>query len=300
MRCSLACVFAVGASASALGPTVEIATGVHMPTMNLGTCCGSEPQVGLPGWFAAGGVGVDTAWDYLDQPVIAASLKTLGVKREDVFITSKVPAGIGFMNNLTTTCAVDPEAALQYVREDLLQLGVDHVDLVILHGPCELMNVSDPAASNNALWTGLQQALAQGLTRAIGVSNYNAEQLTALNGPAPAVNQCFMSINGTGFFPPFLARDEPTIAYCQAKGIVYESYEAVSGCPTHDARVQAIAKGYGKTTVQVCLRWVLERGCAIAAGTGSDATTAAQYAKENLALYDFSLTAEEVAYLNSI
>ena len=92
--------------------------------------------------------------------------------------------------------------------------------------------------------------------------------------------------------------DDDTIGYCQANGIVYESYQAMKGCPFTNPALTAIATKHGKSAAQVCLRWVLDRGCISATGTGLDATKAAAYAKENLGIYDFALTPDEVKALN--
>jgi len=277
--------FVVGALSQALGPTVEIAKGVVMPTLNLGTCCGSDPSVGLTPWFQAGGRGIDTAWDYKDQPVIGNILKqSTSPPRSEVFILTKIPAGFGNSSD----CNADPSIAMRYVQDDISQLGVKQVDLVLLHAPCP----NNPAG-NNALWKGLEQALAAGLTRAIGVSNYNAAQLAALKVTTtkPALNQCRMGVD---------FHDDATIDYCQKNGIYYESYDALKGCPSTDSRVKAIAAAHSKTPFQICLRWVLERGCVVAAGTGNDPKTVGQYAKENLDIYDWKLTADEIATLNKI
>jgi diketogulonate reductase-like aldo/keto reductase len=275
----------VAVAGQALGPTVEIAKGVIMPTLNLGTCCGSDPSVGLTPWFQAGGRGVDTAWDYKDQPVIGAILKQpSSPPRAEIFILTKIPAGFGNSSD----CNADPSIAMRYVQDDIAQLGVKQVDLVLLHAPCP----NNPAG-NNALWKGLEQALAAGLTRSIGVSNYNAAQLAALKTTTtkPALNQCRLGVD---------YHDDATISYCQKNGIYYESYDALKGCPSNDNRVKTIAAAHSKTTYQICLRWVLERGCVVTAGTGNDPTTVGQFAKENLDIYDWSLTADEIAILNKI
>ena len=81
--------------------------------------------------------------------------------------------------------------------------------------------------------------------------------------------------------------------------IVYESYGAMKGCPFTDKKIAAIAASHKKSVAQVCLRWVLDRGAIIASGTGSEATAAAGYAKENLDIFDFALTAEDMKYLNN-
>ena len=93
-----------------------------------------------------------------------------------------------------------------------------------------------------ALWKGLQMAKAQGLVRSIGVSNYFPGELAALEGEKPAINQCEMSVQGY---------DNATIAYCQANGIVYQSYGAMRGCPFSDPEVAAIAKTHSVSTAQV-------------------------------------------------
>merc|ERR1711988_2025893 len=119
-----------------------------MPRVNLGTCCGSKPSVGLGPWLKLGGTGIDTAFDYGDQSDIATVLQQAGVKREDVFITTKVPAGIGASANVSQ-CEADPKVALWYLQQDLAQLKVDYVDLVLLHGPCQLApEIKDPDAAN--------------------------------------------------------------------------------------------------------------------------------------------------------
>lgn len=249
-------------------------------------------QIGLPSWISAGGVGVDTAFDYGDQATIK---KVIANHRDSFFITTKVPAGFGQQPG---DCDADPSVSIGYLKKDLEQLGVDQVDLVLLHAPCQLFRkgkVANATASNNALWQGLKTALDQNLTRAIGVSNYNSDVLGVLVGPVPSVNQCEMSINGS--FGQ-AGHDDKTIAYCQQKGIVYESYGAMKGCPFSDKKTMDIAASYKKSVAQVCLRWVLDRGAIIASGTGSDPATAPEYAKENLDIFDFSLKKEEIAYLN--
>ncbi len=227
-------------------------------------------------------VRADTAWDYHDETNIGAILKQRGVKREDVFILSKVPAGFGNVSD----CYPDPEIVLRYARENLAQLGTDYLDVLLLHAPCDIGRnpCPDPVASDQALWRGAEEALRLNLTRAIGVSNYKVKHLTQLkanSSTVPALNQCKMSIaNG---------HDDETIAYCGEAGIVYESFGALKGCPFSDAETAKIAASHNKSVAQVCIRWALQAGGTIATGTGSNATTAPDYARENLDVFDFAL-----------
>lgn len=255
-------------------PTVEIAPGVHMPTLSLGTWSlgngdPSDPSIGVPPWVAAGGNGLDCAWDYFNQAAVAKAIQQTGVPREQLFITTKVPGGGN---------------ALDVVKTDLKQLGVDYVDLVLLHMP---INVAGQYA-------GLEQALSQNLTRSIGVSNFDAAQLADLAKTAtttPAVNQCEMGI---------MKHDDATISYCQEHKITYEAWGTMKNCPFNSTVVQSIATAYNATAAQVCLRYVTDRGCVAAVGTGSTPETAKAYAAEDIGIFRFNLTATDMAQLSAL
>jgi len=267
---------------------VKLNNGVVMTTVNLGTCCGSTPSVGLAPWLKAGGTGIDTAFDYHDQTDIGKILKDLKVPRSSVFITSKVPAGFGN----ATDCNTDPAISVRYAQENLRELGVEYLDLLLLHHPCGLrQKVADPAAANAALWKGMVQALEMNLTRAIGVSNYVVKDLEALPAPVPAVNQCHMGVK---------SHDDATIKYCQQNGILYEAFKVMGECPFSDDRITKIAAAHKVSASQVCQRYVLDKGVAMAVGTGSDPAKAAKEAPENLDVFGFHLTEQEFKIVDSI
>lgn len=131
------------------------------------------------------------------------------------------------------------------------------------------------------------------LTRAIGVSNYEPADLDALDfgGVIPAVNQFQWSIEH---------HSDDQIEYCLRHGIVPESYFTMKGCPFDNAAVKTIAAAHNASVSRVCLRYILEKGGAIACGTGSDPASTSSYAKENLDIYDFSLSADEMNILDQI
>lgn len=277
-----------------ISPTVEIAPGISMPRVNLGTCCGSEAAHSFPIWYAAGGSGVDSADDYGKevpggkQAELAGAIAQTGAARDSLFLTTKIRAGLDVAHGGPLCVGLNAEYALKAVQSDIMQLNVTSVDLVLLHAPC----TSD--AVNYKLWQGLEQALAQNLTRAIGVSNFKQKQLSALLSKAttkPAVNQCQLSV---------AHRDDETMAYCASQGITYEAYEAMRGCPFSNTQVQAIAKSHGVGVSQVCLRWVLQKGAIMAVGVGSNVTEMGEFAKENLDLFGFELTPSDMALLDSL
>jgi len=284
------------AVAAPIPPTLEIAPGVNMFRISLGTCCGSLPSVGLGPWLSAGGRGIDTAYDYGKgvpggkQSDIAKVLSdTPSIKRNDIFITTKIPAGLDFTGKECREAS--PQAALDVVKENLKELNTPYVDLVLLHAPCKSLSA---AKDNAALWSGLEMALQQNLTRSIGVSNYKATELKALVSTAtvrPAINQCDMSIK---------QHDDETISYCQANNITYEAFNAMKGCDFSSTVLKGIASTHSVSVSQVCLRWVLQRGCVMAVGTGEDASSVGAYAKENLDIYGFELSETEMNTLNKI
>ena len=269
------------ASAPASSTTVEIAPGVHMPIVNLGTCCGSDPTVGVKPWIKAckgssTACGIDTAWSYKDQAAIATALS--GMDRSSYFMTTKIPPVTG---------TAKPSDALDKLKFDLAQLKEKAVDLVLVHHPG-----SD--ANNAALWQGLEQALAQGLTKSIGVSNFSPTQLTALMKTAkvkPAVNQCHMSIK---------SHDTARLTFCQQHNITYEAFDAMKGCDFSSAVIKKVAAAHSVGVAQICLKWVVQTGAVIAVGTGADATKVDQYTKEDLDIFGFKLTPAEMAVLNKI
>ena len=126
------------------------------------------------------------------------------VARSDVFVTTKInPGGRGGASSAGCTQA----NALAQVKADVAQLNVGPLDLVLQHFPCS------STAGNQAVWKGLVQAKAQGLTRSIGVSHFTQamlEGILSLGMGQPAVNQCQLSVG---------SHDDATIAFCKSKGI---------------------------------------------------------------------------------
>jgi len=290
---------------------VTLNDGHTVPRINLGTCCGSVPTVGVVPWLAAGGCGIDTAVSYKDSPAIATGLAAAGVDRSAVYLTTKILAGNG---DAPHDCAVDPEVALLAVKGALLDLNTTYLDLVLMHRPCQQAGlvcefriptqtqvcnqtapprfpaVADPVAANGALWQGLIAAQKQGLVRSIGVSNFGAAEIAALPDVVPAVNQIDHSVMGW---------DAATVGYCQKAGIVVEAYSTLKGCPFDADATTAPAAAHNKTTAQVCLRWSVQRAGMVASGTGKDPKTVASYTEENLDIFSFALTDAEMKVLDA-
>ena len=292
---------------------IKLNDGHTFPRINLGTCCGSNPAVGVQPWLDAGGVGIDTAASYKNSPAIAAAIAGAQADRSKLYLTTKILAGNG---DSDADCAADPSVALAAVQEALTLLNTTYLDLVLMHRPCQQAGlqcgigpragrsqvcnqtgpprfppVADAQASNAALWRGLVQAQRQGLVRSIGTSNFDAGELAALPEVVPAVNQIQFAVLGW---------NASTYEYCRANNIAIETFETINGCPFDDQSVvgPAAAK-YGKSAVQVCLRWGLQKAGIVATGTGRNASTAPSYSKDDLDIFDFELTAAEMTALDN-
>merc|ERR1712196_646737 len=185
-------------------PTKEIAPGVQLPLVNIGTwLAGSkteDPHEITKNWLELGFRGIDTALIYNDQDKIAAAIKESGIPREDIIITSKIP---GCFN------------AKSSIDSDLKQLNVDYIDLMLIHSP---IGLSCPNT-----WKVLEDYVAQGKLKAIGVSNFNVKQMQQVMDKATipiAVNQIEYNV---------FSHDEDIIAFCDANNITVEAYSPLSG-----------------------------------------------------------------------
>jgi len=271
--CALA--LTLGRVLAAPAPTVTIAPGVELPMVVLGTGSGQHGDVAnaTATWLSesGGGVGIDTAYDYEDEGEIAKGIA--GLPRgppSALFIETKIP------------CSTYAIAKLN-IAYNLQQLQMKSVDLMLIHFQCR------GKGSIADTWRALEDALSAGQTRAIGVSNFNASELAALLETAavtPAVNQCKLSVG---------AHDDVTIAFCKAHAIQYEAYSPLKGGEMSLPAVKKIGASHGKSGAQVVLRWIVQRGHLLA--TSSDD---AAYDREDLELFDWTLTAAEMATLSAI
>ena len=269
-----------------------------MPWVSLGTCCGSDPAVGVSPWLAASTkafgqpvAGIDTAYDYNDQAVIAKQLLALQTRREDVFITTKIPGAAHLNGDPKIMCpSKDYRAcALRAVRTDLAQLQISTADLILVHDP----GLANETGTSAAIWQGMQDALQLGLTRSVGVSNFNSTQLDELIAQptttvVPSVNQISMGVGG--------ARPEATLAACARHNVTAQAYWTLKHCPFGDPALEAVARAHGPdvTTAMVCVAWVLGRGVLVAAGTGANHSKVDANTREDLGATALVLTADEM------
>jgi diketogulonate reductase-like aldo/keto reductase len=289
--------FALLVVSSSMGvPDIAIAPNVSMPMLAFGTMTisneGCTVQGAVEQWLRLGGRHIDMSLLYKTQPDAGRGINASGVPRKELFLTTKVEGPIGYK-----------EAIDQVTNTDLAQVGVDYFDLVLIHFPCpsfkDFPNKCGSKFKQERLetWRGLEQLKRTGKVRAIGVSNYNQEQLRELidAGYRPAVNQLQWHL---GYHNDTFLQEMTDL------GVKMEAWASLAG-PTKshnipgvslgDARLKAVAKRYNASTAQVALQWSVRKGV-----TPVTATCVLEHAKGDLTAFDFNLSAEDISYLDSL
>lgn len=251
-------------------PTVD-AGGVAMPMIGFGTwrLRGRQAEDSVSYALRAGYRHIDTATMYRNEDDVGRAVAESGLDRSDVFITTKLP----------------PERAgreRQTLEASLLALGTSYVDLWLIHWPPR-------GKASSRVWEAFLGLRAEGLCRAVGVSNYSAAQIDELvdaTGEKPAVNQVPWSPSD---------HDQGFLEAMRSRGVVLEGYSPLKGTRLGDPLLAEIAAAHEATPAQVVLRWHLEHGIPVIPKSANRERIA-----ENLAMTGFSLTPEEVARLDTL
>ena len=247
-----------------------LADGNEIPLLGFGVWQvrdGRECEDAVRWALEAGYRHIDTAQAYGNEESVGRALRDSGVPREDVFITTK------FYPRRR-----DPEAEAQ---RSLKRLGVDFVDLYIIHWP---------AGGPIWAWDGMQRALARGHARSIGVSNFSVaelDELLAIADTPPVVNQVQ--------FSPFEYRRRLLDA-CEQRRVVIEAYSPLgTGRHLGDRRVADVADRLGRTPAQVLVRWCLQRNLVVL-----PKSTHRERIEQNAQVFDFTLSDEDMAALDAL
>ncbi len=257
-------------------PTIELNNGVTIPQLGFGVFLvpPGETEASVTTALETGYRHIDTARIYDNEAEVGAAIAASGIARDELFVTTKV-----------WNADQGRDATLRAVDGSLGRLGLDHVDLYLIHWPV-------PSADRYVeTWTALEEILADGRARAVGVSNFqpaHLDRLAAETGTVPAVNQIELH--------PHLAQPELR-EYHAAHGIVTEAWSPLArgGDVLTDETVGKIAAAHGRTPAQVVLRWHLQLGTVVIPKSVTPSRIA-----ENLAVFDFELTADELAAISAL
>lgn len=271
-------------------PTITIAPTVEMPMQGLGTWLynDSVAEQAVTDALNLGYTHIDTALVYANQVGIGRALKATSRARDSYFITSKIPGGLNY------------SAATDALHQGLGQLGLDYVDLMLVHFPAT-WDGDGGKEKRVETWKALEDFVRAGKSRAIGVSHYciqHLKDILEINTLPVAVNQVQFHVGmGTA---PVNATDG--IQWDQAHGITYESFSPLCGpCDGSDkyelingTLVTSIGKKYGKSGPQVALKWQVQQGIPVIPKTSK-----IEHMKENADLFSWTLSDEDMAKLTA-
>lgn len=222
---------------------------------------------------------IDTAAAYGNEESVGRAIKKSGINREELFITTKL-----WNNNHSY------EKAKAAIDESLTKLGLDYLDLYLIHWPNPVDIRENHIEANAESWRAMEEAVEAGKIKAIGVSNFRPHHLDALLETAkikPVVNQIFL--NPSDMQPE-------VVEYCRNKDILLEGYSPLgTGKIFEVPELQEIAKNYNKTVAQVVLRWSLQHGFLPLPKSVTESRI-----KENIALFDFEITDADMAKIDGL
>jgi diketogulonate reductase-like aldo/keto reductase len=250
-------------------PTRKLSDGNDMPLLGLGVWQvdkGEEAENAVRWALELGYRHIDTAQAYGNEESVGKGIVDSGVPREEIFVTTKF-----FPRH------DDPAAEAE---KSLERLGLDHVDLYIIHWP---------QGGPTWAWPGMQRAKESGYAKSIGISNFSVDEMEALLAEAdtpPVVNQIQ--------FSPWKYRRK-LLEACEQHDIALEPYSPLNTADLEDETLTGIAERHGKTPAQVVLRWCVQRNLPTI-----PKSTHRERIEENGQLFDFELTDEEMAALDAL
>ncbi|HLS39611.1 MAG TPA: aldo/keto reductase [Ornithinicoccus sp.] len=256
-------------------PMIELDNGVSIPQVGFGVfqIPDARTQEAVEAALEAGYRHIDTAAAYYNEAGVGAAVRASGLPREEVFVTTKLRNG-----------DQGHDSALRAFEDSRRALGLDYVDLYLIHWPV-------PSQDRYVeTWRAFEKLLADGVVRAIGVSNFLPEHLDRLlaeTDVVPAVNQIELH-------PTFQQR--PTQEASRKAGIAVEAYSPLGqGADLDDPVVTAIADRLGVTPAQVVLRWHVQQGTIVIPKSVNP-----QRMRENIDLFGFELTDEDMAAISGL
>ena len=256
--------------------------GVKMPCVGYGTWQTPDGEVARNSVRAAIEAGyrhIDTAAGYGNEASVGAAIKESGVARDQLFVTTKHwVADRGY------------EKTIAACEKSLQNLGMDYMDLYLIHWPAVAKVASNWEEINADTWRGFEKLYKDGKIRAIGVSNFlpnHMDSLIANSTVKPMVNQI-------EFHPGYTQMDN--VRYCQEEGMLVQAWSPLgSGAVLKDPLLAEIAAKYGKSVAQLCIRFALQQDV-----VALPKSTNPQRIASNMDVFDFQITDEDMAAIKAM
>ncbi|WP_435743265.1 aldo/keto reductase [Nocardioides sp. SYSU DS0663] len=258
-------------------PTITLNNQTTIPQLGFGVfqVPPEETAAAVSTAFEIGYRHIDTAQMYQNEEGVGQAIRDSGIAREELWITSKLNNGFH-----------RPDDARRAFDETLERLGLDTIDLFLIHWPLPTLYDGDYVST----WRTLSEFVEQGRARSVGVSNFQPAHLDRVveeTGVVPAVNQIEVH--------PYFCNEEARAASIR-HGVEVEAWSPIAqGAVLGDEVIGRIAAAHGKTPAQVTLRWHVERGDIVFPKSVSE-----QRMRENFDIFDFSLSVDEVAAISAL
>ncbi len=256
-----------------IGSKFKLNNDIEIPCIGLGTyqiTSQKKVDTAIHSAFDIGYRLIDTAAAYGNEKEIGKAIKSSNLKRDDIFITTKLD---------NTSHGYD--RTIKAFETSLEKLDCDYIDLYLIHWPEQDRNES---------WRAMEKLLEEGKCRSIGVSNYMIKHLDDLlqnSSVAPAVNQVE--------FNPFVYNPE-LLNYCNEKNIFVEAYTPITkGRKFNDDEITQLSDKYNKTPAQIMLRWSLQQNVIVIPKSSHP-----ERIKENADIFDFEIEEKDMEILDSL
>ncbi len=254
--------------------TVLLNSGYEMPVMGLGTYSLSDEEcaVSIAALLEAGGRLIDTAYMYHNEAAVGKAVRESDVPREEIFVITKL-----YPNQYSN--------AAEAIDEALERMGLDYIDMMLLH---------HPGSSDVEAYKAMEQAAAEGKIRSIGLSNWYVEELEDFL-PQVTITPALVQNEIHPYY-----QENDVIPYIQNLGIAVQGWYPFGGRGytaelLSDETISAIAAAHDVTSAQVILRWNLQKGVVVIPGSSN-----LDHIRENLDLFGFELTDEEMEQINAL
>lgn len=265
-----------------LTDTYKLNNGVKIPIVGFGTWQTPSGEVAKNSVLAAINDGyrlIDTAAAYGNEESVGEGIKASGVNRHDLFVSTKL---------WNTNHGYDKTK--KAIDTSLQKLGLDYLDLYLIHWPNPAAMRANWAELNAESWRAMEEAVKAGKIRAIGISNFRREHIDELLKTAtikPAVNQNYLN-------PSDMQKD--LTAYNDKLGILNEAYSPLgTGGLLDNETVNKVAKNYGKSPAQVLIRWSLQHGF-----LPLPKSVHPEYIKANADIFDFEINSDDMKTLDGL
>jgi len=262
--------------------TYTLSNGVQIPKLGLGTWFIEEANAAKAVCDAiqVGYRHFDTAQAYGNEHGVGKGIRSFGIPREELFVTTKLATEIKTY-----------QEAVAAIDGSLKTMGLDYIDMMLIHSPQPWMDyrIGDYAKGNLEAWRALEDAYKAGKLRAIGVSNFEKKDLDNILfgcSVVPMVNQLLVHVSNTPF---------ELMEYSQSKGMLVEAYSPIAhGEVLNNETIVSIAKRYGVSVPQLCIRYDLQLGTLPLPKTANH-----EHMMDN-AKVDFVITDEDMEQLKSL